>query len=667
MYIKKICNENTGPINKVVIRPEFTKDGLPKPLLIVGENGTGKSTLLSNVVDSFYELANIAFSDAMHANTNFQGKQYFKALSGTQIHVGTEYMFSSIELSEGDDTAYYSFVGGDIDKESFYKKAMIPDGIELPWGTEQMHKTISAKKETVESVFDSNIFSYFGPDRYDKPIWMGNSYFSSYEEKNIHPSIEQRAVGEISNPIQEKERAGKTLQWLLDVIADSRPDIEFVGNGISLAHVENPNDLKLLGDARKNVETIMSEILGRKVYFGLNFRSVVGSRFNIRDVQTGEIIIPTLDSLSTGQSALFNLFATIVRYADHVDINKSFHLADIQGIVVIDEVDLHLHTVLQRKVLPKLFNLFPKVQFIISTHSPLFILGMSEIFGEDGMTIVQMPDGEIIAPEAFTEFQKAYQYMIDTETHQTEIATLLSTRGTKKVIVLTEGATDWRHIKAAWNVLKEEYTNLEFELVEYDSKTGTDLPKIDMSSSELLNTCKYLSNLPRDNKVILITDADVPNDMKKMRDGDKNYKVWGNNVFSIVLPVPEHRKETPTICIEHYYLDADLMKPIEKGGVQKRIYMGKEFDSSGLSIADSPRLICEDKNSCGAGKINIIDGQEKKAVKDTTIPEDQRVNLALTKMAFAKEVLEPSTDEFRNIDFSSFRLLFDVMKEVIEL
>ena len=95
--------------------------------------------------------------------------------------------------------------------------------------------------------------------------------------------------------------------------------------------------------------------------------------------------------------------------------------------------------------------------------------------------------------------------------------------------------------------------------------------------------------------------------------------------------------------------------------------MGCEFDSSGLSISESPRLLCSDKNSCGENKINIIDGQEKKSVKDTTLPEEKRVNLALSKMAFAKEVLSPTTEAFKNMDFEAFRLLFNVMKEIIEM
>ena len=92
-------------------------------------------------------------------------------------------------------------------------------------------------------------------------------------------------------------------------------------------------------------------------------------------------IIPTLQSLSEGQSQLFHLFATIIRYGERTNLNKSVDLSQITGLIVIDEIDTHLHPTLQHEVLPELISLFPKVQFIVSSHSPLFLLGMEKRFG----------------------------------------------------------------------------------------------------------------------------------------------------------------------------------------------------------------------------------------------------------------------------------------------
>ena len=57
MYIRRIINKNVGPLLSNDLHFSFDKDGNPKPIILVGKNGSGKSTVISNVVDSLYELA----------------------------------------------------------------------------------------------------------------------------------------------------------------------------------------------------------------------------------------------------------------------------------------------------------------------------------------------------------------------------------------------------------------------------------------------------------------------------------------------------------------------------------------------------------------------------------------------------------------------------------
>jgi predicted ATPase len=47
--------------------------------------------------------------------------------------------------------------------------------------------------------------------------------------------------------------------------------------------------------------------------------------------------------------------------------------ADIYGVVLIDEIDLHLHPSMQRTLIPRLRKAFPRVQWIVTTHSPLVL------------------------------------------------------------------------------------------------------------------------------------------------------------------------------------------------------------------------------------------------------------------------------------------------------
>lgn len=51
----------------------------------------------------------------------------------------------------------------------------------------------------------------------------------------------------------------------------------------------------------------------------------------------------------------------------------------IKGIVIIDEIEKHLHPLLQRRIIGRLQNKFKGIQFIVSTHSPLCVNGTLDI------------------------------------------------------------------------------------------------------------------------------------------------------------------------------------------------------------------------------------------------------------------------------------------------
>lgn len=49
--------------------------------------------------------------------------------------------------------------------------------------------------------------------------------------------------------------------------------------------------------------------------------------------------------------------------------------SELVGIVIIDEIDLHFHPKMQKQLIKKMTELFPRIQFIVSTHSPIPLLG----------------------------------------------------------------------------------------------------------------------------------------------------------------------------------------------------------------------------------------------------------------------------------------------------
>lgn len=82
----------------------------------------------------------------------------------------------------------------------------------------------------------------------------------------------------------------------------------------------------------------------------------------------------TFTQMSSGEKALFAMVADLARRLIVANPQENNPLKTGTGIVLIDEIDQHLHPLWQSKVLVKLKEIFPKVQFVVSTHSP-HILG----------------------------------------------------------------------------------------------------------------------------------------------------------------------------------------------------------------------------------------------------------------------------------------------------
>ena len=80
----------------------------------------------------------------------------------------------------------------------------------------------------------------------------------------------------------------------------------------------------------------------------------------------------SIDYLSSGyRTLLWTLMDIVHRIAI---LNPQLeNYSEVPGVVVIDEIDTHLHAKWQWNILNVLQEMFPKVQFIIATHSPMVI------------------------------------------------------------------------------------------------------------------------------------------------------------------------------------------------------------------------------------------------------------------------------------------------------
>ncbi len=81
------------------------------------------------------------------------------------------------------------------------------------------------------------------------------------------------------------------------------------------------------------------------------------------------------NTLSSGYQAVLDIVLDIMMRMQH-KTQRSFDF-NLPGIVIIDEIDVHLHLELQKSILPFLTTFFPNIQFIVTSHSP-FILNSIE-------------------------------------------------------------------------------------------------------------------------------------------------------------------------------------------------------------------------------------------------------------------------------------------------
>lgn len=84
------------------------------------------------------------------------------------------------------------------------------------------------------------------------------------------------------------------------------------------------------------------------------------------------------NELSDGYSSVLYIVSDLILRMDkNWLMGEEISKYDVQGIVLIDELETHLHIELQKKILPFLTEFFPNLQFIVTTHSPYILNSIS--------------------------------------------------------------------------------------------------------------------------------------------------------------------------------------------------------------------------------------------------------------------------------------------------
>lgn len=495
MLFSKVKIFNVGPISELTI--ELPKnENQPKPLVVVGENGSGKSILLAHLVNTL-----IVGKQEVYEDVEVEKGRVFKYRSPHYIKSGKHFSFSNIEFESEEKVQEWQLLlsRNDFEEKLGYTPLMNEWNQIPPHESSHFVSTFRGSAENTKKIFKSQCCLYFPVNRFEEPAWLN---LTNLTMKASYTDL-KRISGYSNRDIICTSPLKNNINWLLDLIFDRQAfDIKIQNNMLPINGNYNQQQVRVFSGYEGQSSNIYEAVL-RVIRVILNesgnIRLGAGTRQDrkISVMRDEKLWVPNLFQLSTGEVQLINLFLSVIRDYD-LSEGELNTLDDIKGIVIIDEIDAHLHAIHQKEVLPKLIKSFPNVQFIVTSHAPLFLLGMEQEFGEDGFEIVNMPNGEKLVASDFSEFVAAYDAFKATANHREEISRAIKRHA--QPVVFVEGDYDIRYLVKAAEVLDKEYVLDRVQL-----KDGSGFGNLDKIWKSYNNSISEV--VP--NKVILLYDCDT--------------------------------------------------------------------------------------------------------------------------------------------------------------
>lgn len=621
IYLSSATFYNRAPFEKLELHFEENEIAV-----LTAVNGRGKTTVLSHIVDAFHEMARPFFqgeyegkenkfyrisSQAENLDSTKPSLAYLRFKTSSDEYVDyvnargalTEAEYNALELP--DNKIQFSTLKESIDRLSFAK-----------------HTSSNLDQKKAEAIFASNVLTYFPSYRYEAPGYLNDPY-----KVELDFVKSNTFSGQLRNPIEVISGLPQLANWIMDVVLD----------------------LRLFNDVQSQVlfgnlnailtNTIISKGFG-PLRFGIGARGMGGARLQVMKNQSAlESIYPTIFNISSGESSMLCMFGELIRQADN-NVNN-IQLDEISGIVLIDEVDKHLHIRLQNEILPALFALFPSVQFIVSSHSPFLSMGLAEITPARAKIIDLEAFGISKDPTTNELYAEVYRMMIGENDRFKELYRSLEgkIKSGGVPLVITEGKTDVQHLRYAKSRLNIQGCDVEF----FDI-TG------DWGDSKLELLLEQLSKVPQSRKIIGIFDRDVAKIVAEIEKAGSTHKSYGNNVFAFCIPVPIGCEQYTNISIEFFYNDSDLKK--ENDG--RRLYFDNEVEFRQSAAKKSERTLI---------RLNVA----KSCDENTKKIFDENVgalNWIHSKAVFS-DLVENDVDFTKDFDFSRFQSIFARLEEII--
>lgn len=341
MRIKKIELENVKCFLREIISLE--REDTEEPLsmcALVGANGAGKSTILKSIVAAFSVVGNeyqgeLFTDDAVSYQSDglkvalglVLNKNELECINYHTNQLTIEYMHF---ISSEDDEKDCLVVSKQMteEEENIYVKA-VGDFI---WG-----------KQTA-------LIMYYDPFRF-------------VSDKNpLGPNLQKVTGAKEGALASNLDKSGKNLyrdlelkQWIVNI--DYR---------------------RLKEPSRENMEIYNYMIKAFDLLLGPLKFDIIDEKGNLifQNIEDNQKI--SIDMLSDGFKSIFFIVLDIIRRLASVPCfdNEEFYMKE--AVILIDEIDCHIHPKWQRKIVPAFRELFPKCQFIFTTHSPYILDSLQE-------------------------------------------------------------------------------------------------------------------------------------------------------------------------------------------------------------------------------------------------------------------------------------------------
>lgn len=626
MRLKRALFINRAPFDRLEL--DFDDSNV---FLLSGINGKGKTTILSYIVDAFYELAKKGYHNEFE---NYPNK-YYRISSGLYSlnRQGFSIVYLRFATKDGKESDYID-IRGKVSEEEYLATLGINDPIPFSSISTNLNENNNVKywrehsAQSSKEVFSGQLATYFPAYRYEQPYYLNDPY-----QTKLTFSKDMSFSGYLKNPIEVTSDFPEIVNWMMDIVLDS--------------YLYADMSSEVLNSINSIIHSILQSKIKRSVRLGIGRRFEGAQRISVVFANDGTVVYPSVFLMSSGEMALVSVFVEILKQADA--LGKS--IQDISGIVLIDEVDKHLHIRLQKEILPVLFAKYPNVQFIVTSHAPFLSLGLAENNQHIKSTIFDMDrNGCRCEVQNNDLYQEVYRMMVAENERFIDKYKELSIQITSdsKPLIITEGKTDWKHIKAAMKALK--ITDIDVTFHEYEDTIG---------DKNLMQMLKSFLCLNSARKIIGIFDRDNDSFLKENSEvRDKEFCSLGNNIYAFAIPVANEEQYGIYTSIEHYYVKDDLLKKDTSG---RRLFLGSEFYESG----NSKDKKFQTKFSGIQNKVKI-NGVIDEKVYDSEHDPEQKTNVALSKNDYSQMIYDGS-DFAENFDFSHFNQIFQIIRKIIEI